>query len=720
MVTVTIGTEDKAIKRLPEMKKLRKKKFQQLPFKQAEEALHAIFTSMSKKNIQAGTVHFELFFNGKEAETSEIPVSITPYYPLLEELIRKDINESEDENTTQLQERLNRELLEAIAKEVNETDDVLKISETRNPKSLSQVKGESEEISKQTEYKESTEEPIEKQEEKELVPTSTVDEEDDTVDFSIIDGEESKEVENKTIPTVQNKKQRLLDSYESYINVAIPEEIITETKQKCSEEQLVELQDLVVVQDKEVEQRVKEQVVEFLRRKKQANRLREEIKAYEESIKVKAGAIQNQLSTYYKEVSADKPETYAETHLDETFESARNEYKLKYTNFELERDERTNKQLAEKEKEKKQEIKRAQERIEESYQQIINDLTEKNEQAKADFKKMCIAELEAGRRDVFQALVSQKMLENETALVEGKQKGEQVLKETVESYSLNTLATCQSLIDEIKEEVIQAIPEWENQALKEKEIRLKESEEQRKRDEAKKSQEQKAKELAIEEEKIALKKKELEIPKVPTVQVIPVPTSQQTAPVDSSTKDLEELVKTLISEKKEEPKVDKLSTWKTVGLSFLCFAVLGGLVGFAYDNNQTKQKLQETQQELALSVKATTSSSEKEEIDSLEQLLKERKFEAAFNHYTDKQSLKEMEAYFVETEDLPNLRKFNEQFSTTTGKLNEAILTKDNKKIIEQYEAIKEKKELTNQEKSSVKLAYFNENKADEAKKVDA
>lgn len=77
-----------------------------------------------------------------------------------------------------------------------------------------------------------------------------------------------------------------------------------------------------------------------------------------------------------------------------------------------------------------------------------------------------------------------------------------------------------------------------------------------------------------------------------------------------------------------------------------------------------------------------------------------------------------MENYFMETKDLPMLKKFNKEFKTATGNLNEAILEGDNKKMVAAYEGIKDKSVMSEKQKQAVKLAYYALNKKELAEQV--
>lgn len=94
-----------------------------LDFTKGEEVLHAICDEMQERGIETGKIHITIYFDDKEIECSPMILDITEEYPLLVDLIKQDMIQSMDENTTEEETKLLRSVLESIQQEVGVISD---------------------------------------------------------------------------------------------------------------------------------------------------------------------------------------------------------------------------------------------------------------------------------------------------------------------------------------------------------------------------------------------------------------------------------------------------------------------------------------------------------------------------------------------------------------------------------------------------------------------
>ncbi|ELS0477980.1 hypothetical protein R4Y59_002588 [Enterococcus faecalis] len=707
MVNVIIRTEDKAFKKfkIPGFKvKPWERKHPPMAFKAAEELLHTIYEEMDRAGVKKGTVQITLYFEEKEIACSPITLTTDNGYPLLVDLIRQDMVQSMSETTTREEEDLMRRLLEAIQSEVGATETNQR-EEQGPPTTAESVGTVAEPVQEAVEEEGLEEELTHSTEELESTDISQETVEDDLLIEEDMGVSESTPRAHKKRTTPQ-----VTASYVEYVMPELSQELIDETLKTCSKEELYsylnvhpeQINDdtLEAYQKAFVEKRLKE--LDF-------DQLRVAFKALVEDIR---SDLAKELGAQFKTLAQDKPNRYADEHIDEQFSEIKTAYTQKYFDYEETQQEALASYVTAQEEAKQKELEAFEKELEQKYSERMTNERLKVDAAIQRKKEQLALSLEDERSVVYQALLTEKVQEKEQALVDFKQQTEERAKAEVEAAALNVVSQYSEMKELIAKEVEEKSIEWQ-QLLTEKEALALQKEEAKKKEWAEKEEKRmRQEELDLQKEAQSLKKKELETPQQPQMNIVPVSVPQQAS--DSYT---EQLLRELLEEKKQD-QTKKDSIVRNSLLALVCVSILGTGAFMVQQSNTTKTVLAQTQQEL-VEMKQQASVTQTAEMDeTLDTLIEKRDFSTAFEKYTDAKSLAKMEDYFAATEDLPMLKKFNKEFKTATGNLNEAILEGDNKKIVAAYEGIKDKSNVSEKQKQAVKLAYYGLNKKELAEKV--
>lgn len=695
MVQVIIRTEEKKFKKFkihgfkvkPWEKEVR------LDFTNGEEVLHAICDEMQERGIETGKIHITIYFDDKEIDCSPMILDITEEYPLLVDLIKQDMIQSMDENTTEEETKLLRSVLESIQQEVGViSDDSTPIEE--EDEKIEQVDQEAEQ-SNEVSIDVNTYEDQENSDE-------GIDEE-----LEIVIDEENEQNSVNSVDTHDQSKGRLTTSYMVYTTPTNRLNHLSEVADSCSEEavfnsfELQELNELTELQKYQYN---------YLTKRLDELGLKTNVKAFKSVIDETKVNVTKQLSEYYKEVNQDKPSKYADEHIEEEFAEVKLTFNQKYFDFEAQQEAIMERFVKDMEESKQKELEAFKTQLEQKYAKLLQEERQKTEAALVTKKEILRKDLEQEEAVVYQALITEKMEERDQKLTDYKNQLEEQAQSDIEMASLNLMSTFEEIKSTLQKELEEKSVEWQQLIVQEEQLQEQRREEANRKKEKEQEQRMKEKELELKEKDLSLKQKELDTPKTPEIHVMSMPATEPKNVFN------DQVLQQLLADRKKE--ADQKQARFKYGMIALVTCTMLGVGGYLFNStNNTQAELNRTKEQLSAVMKKAEEKPE-ETKETLDTLLKDREFEKAFDKYTDAKSLEKMENYFVETEDLPMLKKFNQAFKTKTGTLNEAILESNNKKITESYEKIEKKDQLNDQQKNAVKLAYYSQNKKDLAEKV--
>ncbi|HFP6573126.1 TPA: hypothetical protein ACHJ3G_002669 [Enterococcus faecalis] len=692
---VTIRTEEKKFKKFkihgfkvkPWEKEVR------LDFTKGEEVLHAICDEMQERGIETGKIHITIYFDDKEIECSPMILDITEEYPLLVDLIKQDMIQSMDENTTEEETKLLRSVLESIQQEVGV------ISDDSTP-----IKEEDERIEQVDQEAEQSNEVS--------IDVNTYEDQENSdegiyEELEIVIDEENEQNSVNSVDTHDQSKGRLTTSYMVYTTPTNRLNHLSEVADSCSEEavfnsfELQELNELTELQKYQYN---------YLTKRLDELGLKTNVKAFKSVIDETKVNVTKQLSEYYKEVNQDKPSKYADEHIEEEFAEVKLTFNQKYFDFEAQQEAIMERFVKDMEESKQKELEAFKTQLEQKYAKLLQEERQKTEAALVTKKETLRKDLEQEEAVVYQALITEKMEERDQKLTDYKNQLEEQAQSDIEMASLNLMSTFEEIKSTLQKELEEKSVEWQQLIVQEEQLQEQRREEANRKKEKEQEQRMKEKELELKEKDLSLKQKELDTPKTPEIHVMSMPATEPKNVFN------DQVLQQLLADRKKE--ADQKQARFKYGMIALVTCTMLGVGGYLFNStNNTQAELNRTKEQLSAVMKKAEEKPE-ETKETLDTLLKDREFEKAFDKYTDAKSLEKMENYFVETEDLPMLKKFNQAFKTKTGTLNEAILESNNKKITESYEKIEKKDQLNDQQKNAVKLAYYSQNKKDLAEKV--
>lgn len=731
MITIVIDTKDKNLKKLSVFKRKPWQKPLEHTYEKAETLLDKLYTEMEEKGISRGTITCTLYYDNKEIECDPFQLDSKQTIFTLQDFINQDFAKSSNENTPKHVETLQRQINEEINQYYSskQNNPLLEEKKIHNKKPLKEVGTPKPEIVVVPENQPSVEK--EKQTE-EIEPIKQVQE---------TGSEPEIELELETNHLENNKQESnhisgLISDYKQYSAIKPKETVIEETLKTCDEQFIY---DYFGLDKQEYDQETTDYYkAKHIQTKLKANTLLDPTNAFKSIVEEETTRQSTQLSDKYKEEMALKPEDYAKEKFDELYAPIRDRYNEEYNDFETEQLALLDGKKQAIETEKKAEIEAAIKEIELKYHRQVTEEETKVTNAIKKYKETLAIKNTSDKDTVFQSLITERITQRDQSLLDFKALKEKELAGTIEAASLNLIGLQQDLLDNLAREIEKELPVWTQTVNKAKEQRLleeKQKEEYRlKQAELDLQEHKQTKEyelgkewLEVEkrrqaEQKEREKKEQTEtLNKHNTISQPPfvIPMAQQPS-ADPQIALLESKIEELLNQKKNQR---SLLSKKITNIGMACLVIFS-LTGFgylAYANSQTKAELNKT---ITQQLQQVTKESNKHEatdttsIPDLSTLLKERKFEQVYEKYNDKDSLKTIENFLLETGDLPQLKEFNKRVTTPTGKLNEAILSENDEQIIREYEKMENKGELTDNQKKQVKLAYYSMDRKEDAKKV--
>lgn len=731
MITIVIDTKDKNLKKLSVFKRKPWQKPLEHTYDKAEKLLDKLYTEMEEKGILRGKIICTLYYENNEIECDPFQLDTKQTIFTLQDFINQEFAKSSNENTPKHVETLQRQINEEINQYYSskQNDSLLEEQQLHNQKSLKEV-GTPKPKSVAMNENEPLIEPEKQEEETEAKKEAEEPIQDHEIELEL----ETDHSENNKQET--NHMSGLISDYKQYIAIQPKEIVIEETLKTCDEQFIY---DYFGLEKHEYDQETTDYYkAKHIQTKLKAKTLLDPTNAFKSIVEEETTRQSTQLSDKYKEEMALKPEEYAKQNFDELYAPIRNRYNEEYNDFETEQLALLDGKKRTIATEKEAEIEAAIKEIELKYHRQVMEEETKVTNAIKKHKETLAIKNTSDKDTLFQSLIIERITQRDQNLLDFKAQKEKELIETVEAASLNLIGLQQDLLDNLAHEIEKQLPVWTQTVNKVKEQRLveeKQKEEYRLKQaelnlqehkqtkeyelgkewlEVEKSRQAEQKEREKKEQNESLNKNSL-VGQPPFV----VPMAQQSG-VDPQIALLESKIEELLNQKKNQR---SLLNKKITNISMACLVIFS-LTGFgylAYANSQTKAELNKT---ISQQLQKVTKESNKQEvtdttsIPDLSTLLKERKFELVYEKYNDKDSLKTIENYLLETGDLPQLKEFNKRVSTPTGKLNEAILSENDEQIIQAYEKIENKGELTDSQKKQVKLAYYSMDRKEDAKKV--
>lgn len=353
---------------------------------------------------------------------------------------------------------------------------------------------------------------------------------------------------------------------------------------------------------------------------------------------------------------------------------------------------------------------------------FVNDLIAKREGRIGIYRDNMQLELE----NSMDAFLDDKMFELKNTSVnqlsEMKRRMIRIFEEELDKRVDDTWNTMQNALTELKEEIQSRIPNWTIELSRKRKLEAEEREEQRKQ-----------KELELERERIDVQRQQLK-----AIQNKPEVTTNTGMNEDLFLKMMDRyndlLDKTLDAKQVknmptpqhyEQPLQPEVTTSTKKHQKSLLTTIIAGVLFLVGGGLFLGQSLMNADSTHVAQAKAPTSTSEELETTgqiheatlTLEELLEAKNYDKAMALYKDADSLVTIEAALYQNKDLASLITFNKVFAgeTVYGHIDEAILSKDAKKVTDLYKKMskEDKKNLDKERKADIALSLYqrNENK---------
>ncbi len=325
-----------------------------------------------------------------------------------------------------------------------------------------------------------------------------------------------------------------------------------------------------------------------------------------------------------------------------------------------------------------------------------------------------------------QLIESQRRSEVETQLTMAKKgflsKQDEFFLEECEKVA----QSIQVRFQELKQAITDKEPEFRLEVKEEEEKKQKQAEWEL----TKEAQELDKRRVALLEQEAKQKQAQAEAQKellLSQQQAVLASLQQPVKPEEKAGTDYEALVKLLSTQqlmKSEEPTRPQSSVLLK-SVSALCLVSVIGMLYFGVQTYQAKastdslmttltsQSLDQEKETASLTAKNTDleeqvgalSSTMSEKEKSYEALMSVKKFEDAASQYPEK--IDAIEDAIFHSQEKETLKAFNSRHKSVLGELDVAILDADYPKIVQEYDALASKKELSNTRKLAIASAYY-------------
>lgn len=367
---------------------------------------------------------------------------------------------------------------------------------------------------------------------------------------------------------------------------------------------------------------------------------------------------------------------------------------------------------------------------------FIQELEEKKE-ARVDLFKINKEEESNNKKE---ELLDNKIydLKNMTIyqLSEGKRNAERNYEQQIGNAMNDAWEKTEIEITKLKTKIEQQIPIWKEEIEEERKIQAEEREEQRKQEQ-----------LTLKKEEIELQRQQLQKDKTSKnleeaesiSQIIEDRLSHYDEKILQLTEEKELAVPIQIEEEPEgkesinNKRFSKRNKTILTGTIAIVLALGAGYVGSSIasvdsagaqaeeaEEMSKYEQLTEIISELEAKIAESEKTTEEIEEEPLDSLLADKKYERAMSLYKDPESLVKIEETLYENEDLATLIIFNKTFETPYGKLDEAILSKNNDEVVEIYKNMKDedKDKLSSQQKTDIALMLYQNGEEEVANKL--
>ena len=352
---------------------------------------------------------------------------------------------------------------------------------------------------------------------------------------------------------------------------------------------------------------------------------------------------------------------------------------------------------------------------------FVNDLNTKREARIGIYKDNMQLELENSMND----FLDDKMFDLKNASVnqlsEMKRRMIRIFEEELDGRVDDTWNTMQNALTELKEEIQSRIPNWTIELSRKRKLEAEEREEQRKQ-----------RELEIERERIEVQRQQLKAIQNKTETTTNTGMNEEIflKMIDryndllNKTLEVKQVNNMPASQVYEQPQQHQQqpevsNSTKKRKKSLLTSSIAGALllgggglfVGQSLSNSDSNHVAQAKAPTSTNGEQETAAALQKQESPTLEELLQEKNYDEAMALYKDADSLLIIEETLYQNKDLASLITFNKAFDgdTVYGQIDEAILSKDDKKVTDLYKKMpdEDKKKLSKARKADIALSLY-------------
>lgn len=530
-------------------------------------------------------------------------------------------------------------------------------------------------------------------------------------------------VELETIPGVQKNnntklkhEQVIFPIYDAFIDMSSTNGVVDRNKARLDNENLLKFLGLNILKDSTIPE-LNAVILDYATNALSDTKfelIRDYLLNQIETIKDKA---QTELSLAYEQAMSLNYREVAKEKNGEELQSIGLKSESEFEKFRLEQDQEYISKLEKFELEQEKALEDFRRMQENEKSTFVNDLSTKKETRIGIYKDNMQLELETKMNDFLDNKMFDLKKASVNQLSEMKRRMIRIFEEELDGKVDDTWNLMQSSLKELKEDIQSRISSWTIELSRKRKLEAEEREEERKQ-----------KELELERERIDVQRQQLK-----ALQNKPEKNQHTGMNEEFFLKMIDRyndlLDKTLdakqvnnkpaqqVSEQFQQPKV--MANTRKRKKPLLITGIVGALLlGGGLFLGQAISSLDRNH---VVKVKATASTNVEQEpsvevqkqeaIIPLEKLLKEKNYDKAITLYKDNDSLITIEETIYQNKDLASLITFNKAFDGDTiyGKIDEAILSKNDNEVIDLYKKMSEqdKKNLSKERKADIALSLY-------------
>jgi len=429
--------------------------------------------------------------------------------------------------------------------------------------------------------------------------------------------------------------------------------------------------------------------------------------------------LQTELSQAYEQAIALNYRETAKEQSGEELQAIGLKSESEFENFKLEQEQEYNNKLEKFELEQEKALEEFKKMQANEKAIFVNDMNTKREVRIGIYKDNMQLELENSMND----FLDDKMFDLKNASVnqlsEMKRRMIRIFEEELDGRVDDTWSTMQNALIELKEDIQYRIPNWTIELSRKRKLEAEEREEQRKQ-----------RELELERERIEVQRQQLKAiqnkPKMTpnkgmNEELFLKMIDRYNDLLDKTleAKQVNQLPTSQVFEQPQQQNPEVTTSTKKRKKLLLSFSIAGALLlggglylGQSLGNSNSNHVAQAKAPTSTNVEQETAAAVQKQEITpTLEELLQEKNYDEAMALYKDADSLLTIEETLYQNKDLASLITFNKAFDgeTVYGQIDEAILSKDDKKVTELYKKMsdEDKKNLSKQRKADIALSLY-------------